>query len=146
MEHTAIACTCGQQMAIMSEINSQLFITLSKLTPEQRFEYALQKMIESGHLWGLYGSNGWLLLTAEDDACLPIWPHEAFARAWEKEDFPDCQPKQIDFEAWREQWLPGMKNNGTLILVFPLSEDEEGIMLEPQEVLDCIAEELAAKS
>jgi hypothetical protein len=35
-----------------------------------------------------------------------------------------------------------MQNNGTLVLVFPLSEDEEGIMLEAEEMLTCIDEEL----
>ncbi len=126
----------------MSEINSEQFITISKLLPEDRFDYSITKMIELGHLWGLYGENGWLLLKADDDACLPVWPHEEFAQAWEKDEFPDCKPKQIDLDAWINQWLPGMKENKTLILVFPLGEDEEGIMLEADEVLECIQEEV----
>lgn len=126
----------------MSEINSQQFISISKLLPEERFDYAIAKMIELGHLWGLYGENGWLLLKADDDACLPIWPHEEFAQAWEKDDFPDCKPKQIDLDAWINQWLPGMKENSTLVLVFPLSDDEEGIMLMADEVLTCLQEEV----
>ena len=129
----------------MTEINSQEFITISKLQPEERFDYALEQMIKHDHLWGLFGDNGWLLLKADDDACMPVWPHAEFAQAWEKDDFPDCKPKQIDFAAWKEQWLPGMQNNGTLVLVFPMSEDEEGIVIEAQEMLDCIDEELQGK-
>lgn len=126
----------------MEAINSQDFIELSKLQPEQRCDYALTKMLETGHLWGLYGDNGWLLLKADDDACLPIFPYEAFAQAWEKDDFPDCKPKQIDLDAWINQWLPGMQQNGTLVLVFPLSDDEEGIMLSAEEVIDILNEEI----
>ena len=82
------------------------------------------------------------MLKAEDDACIPVWPYAEFAQAWVKNDFPDCVPKQIDFAQWHQVWLPGMQNNGTLVLVFPLSEDEEGIMLEAEEMLTCIDEEL----
>ena len=126
----------------MTEISAEDFIALSKLLPEERFDYAITSMIERQHLWGLYGDNGWLMLKAEDDACIPVWPYAEFAQAWVKNDFPDCVPKQIDFAQWHQLWLPGMQNNGTLVLVFPLSEDEEGIMLEAVEMLTCIDEEL----
>ncbi len=126
----------------MSDITGQDFIELSKLQPEERCDYALSRMIEYGQLWGLYGENGWLLLQADDDACLPVFPHEEFAKAWEKDDFPDCEPKQIEFDAWLQQWLPGMEKNGTLVLVFPLSDDEEGIMLSAQEVTQYLQEEM----
>jgi len=126
----------------MTEISSEQFVALSKMLPEQRFDYAIEQMIEHQYLWGLYGDNGWLMLKAEDDACVPVWPHKEFAAAWVKDEFPDCQPKRIEFSDWLEQWLPGMKNNGTLVLVFPLSDDEEGVMLEAQEMLDCIEEDL----
>ncbi len=127
----------------MEQISPEDFLELSKMQPEQRFEYALEKMISKQYLWGLYGENGWVMLKADDDACLPIWPNKEFAQAWVKQDFPDCQPKQIEFSEWVEAWLPGMQKNETLILVFPLGEDEEGIMLEAEEMLECIQEDLA---
>ncbi|MGS2721565.1 DUF2750 domain-containing protein [Paraglaciecola aestuariivivens] len=127
----------------MNEISPEKFLALSKMLPEDRFEYALEQMISKQYLWGLYGENGWVMLKADDDACLPIWPNKEFALAWVKEDFPNCEPKQIDFEQWMQEWLPGMKNNNTLVLVFPLSEDEEGVMLEAEEMLNCLEEDLA---
>jgi hypothetical protein len=129
----------------MSQVSAKDFLDLSKMLPEQRFEYALSKMIEDGYLWGLFGESGWVMVKADEDACMPIWPHEEFAKAWVKEDFPNCQPKQIDFAEWRETWLPGLANNNTLILVFPLGDDEEGIILEAQELSECIEEDLEQK-
>jgi hypothetical protein len=126
----------------MTDISPEDFITLSELSPEERFDYAITNMIEHQFLWGLYGDNGWLLLKAEDDACLPVWPYAEFAQAWVKNDFPDCQPKKIDFSEWHGTWLPGMHKNSTLVLVFPLVDDEEGIMLQAQEMIDCIDEDL----
>lgn len=126
----------------MNEISQADFVDLSKMLPELRFEYALAQMIEKQSLWGLYGENGWVMLKADEVNCIPIWPHKEFAEAWVKGDFPDCQPKQIDFVEWLDVWLPGMKNNKTLVLVFPLGEDEEGIMLEADEMISCIEEDL----
>ncbi|MFT4995369.1 MAG: hypothetical protein ACI965_002418 [Paraglaciecola sp.] len=130
----------------MTVILSEELIALAEMPPEQRFDYAIEQMIESKILWGLFGKNGWLMLKAEDDACVPVWPHEEFAAAWVKDEFPDCEPKPIAFTDWLGQWLPGMKNNGTLVLVFPLGDDEEGIMLEAQEMMDCIEEDLQGLS
>jgi hypothetical protein len=126
----------------MNEISTKDFLYLSKMSPELRFEYALTQMIETQGLWGLYGENGWVMLKADDDTCMPIWPHKEFAEAWVKNEFPDCQPKSIDFVEWIDTWLPGMKNNQTLVLVFPLGDDEEGIMLEAEEMSSCIEEDL----
>ncbi|WP_158969262.1 DUF2750 domain-containing protein [Paraglaciecola sp. L3A3] len=129
----------------MSYVSAKDFLDLSKMLPEQRFEYALTKMIETQYLWGLYGKNGWVMLKADEDSCMPIWPHKEFATSWVKEDFPDCEPKQIDFVEWLDIWLPGMQKNNTLILVFPLGEDEEGIILEASEMLECIEDDLNAQ-
>jgi hypothetical protein len=126
----------------MNEISSADFLELSKMLPELRFEYALTQMVEKQNLWGLYGESGWVMLKADEDACIPIWPHKEFAESWVKDEFPNYAPKQIDFVEWVDVWLPGMKNNNTLVLVFPLGDDEEGIMLEAEEMISCIEEDL----
>jgi hypothetical protein len=127
----------------MNEVSSEEFIALNKMLPEQRFDYTLAQLIEKRYVWGLFGADGWVMLKADDDLCMPIWPCESFATAWVKNDFPSCEPKQIEFSEWVEKWLPGMQNNNTLVLVFPLGDDEEGIMLEANEMLECIEEDLA---
>ncbi|MDP5031217.1 MAG: DUF2750 domain-containing protein [Paraglaciecola sp.] len=127
----------------MSEVSSKEFVELNKMLPEERLDYTLAQMIEKGFLWGLFGTDGWVMLKADDDVCMPIWPCQTFATAWVKNDFPNCEPRQIEFTDWLETWLPGMQSNNTLILVFPLGDDEEGIMLEASEMLECIEEDLA---
>jgi hypothetical protein len=127
----------------MSGVSSKDFLDLSKMLPEQRFEYALSKMIEDQNLWGLFGKSGWVMVKADEDTCMPIWPHKEFASAWLKEDYPDCEPKLIEFSDWVDVWLPGMAQNNTLVLVFPLGEDEEGIILEAKELIECIEDDLA---
>lgn len=126
----------------MQEVSTEDFISISKLSPEERANVMLKQIVELEHLWGLFGKEGWLLLQAEEDTCLPVWPTESFATAWEKEDFPDCKPQQIQLNDFLEQWLPGMQKNGTLILMFPMSDDEEGIMLTGSECKQYIEEEM----
>ncbi len=127
----------------MNDVSAKDFLDLSKMLPEPRFEYAMEKMLETEELWGLFGQNGWLMVKADDDTCMPIWPYPEFAKAWMKDDYPDCEPKAIPLIEWRELWLPGMAKNNTLILVFPLGDDEEGIILESPELQQCIEEDLA---
>lgn len=125
-----------------TDITPEQFLQVTNLQPEARFDYMLSTMLEKQQLWGLFGKNGWLMLKADDDECLPVWPHEAFAKAWEKNDFPDCEPKAIPFADFQEKWLPGMKQAKHMILVFPLSEDEEGIVLDAGEMEACIKDEM----
>ncbi|MDU0355249.1 DUF2750 domain-containing protein [Paraglaciecola aquimarina] len=128
----------------MSYVSAKDFLDLSKMLPEQRFEYAISNMLKAQYLWGLYGKDGWVMLKADEDTCMPIWPHKEFAEAWVKEDYPDCEPKQIEFVEWLDVWLPGMTKNNTLVLVFPLGDDEEGIILSGAEMLECIEDDLKA--
>jgi len=122
-------------------LSAEQLVEVSKLSPEDRLDYCLAKLVEHKELYGLYGDNGWLLLQAENDACLPVWPHEEFAKGWVGQDFPDCQPKLIPLSDWVERWLPGMQQDGNLILVFPVGEEEEGIVLTSEEFVECLQEE-----
>lgn len=126
----------------MSEITTEEFLRVTKLLVEQRCEYALEHMAVAKQVWGLKGERGWILLKTGDEVCMPVWPYEQFARAWEKDDYPDCKPELVELTTWREQWLPGMQQNGTLVLVFPVGEEEEGVILEAEEMQNYLAEEL----
>ncbi|MCV2885206.1 DUF2750 domain-containing protein [Aestuariibacter sp. AA17] len=126
-------------------LSPDTFVEVSNMQPEARFDYMMETLIKQGELWGLFGKNGWLMLKADDDECLPIWPHSEFAKAWEKNDFPDCEPKRISLQEFQNKWLPGMKQVNHLVLAFPLSEDEEGIVLDADEMAECIQDERDAQ-
>lgn len=127
----------------MSHISNEEFLRVNQLLVEQRCDYALQHIAKNTQLWGLKGQQGWILLTTGEDVCLPVWPYEQFARAWEKDEYPDCKPEPISLTDWCQQWLPGMQQNGTLVLVFPVGDEEEGIILGAEEMQGYLQEELA---
>ncbi len=127
----------------MTQLTSEEFVRISKLSPEARCDYAIAELVDNQAIYGLYGKDGWVMLQAEGDDCFPVWPHPDFAKSWEKNDFPDCEPKAIALADLMEKWLPGMAQNGTLFLMFPLADDEEGIILEADELAEAIDDELA---
>jgi hypothetical protein len=126
----------------MNEVSSQDLSLLNKMSPEERLDYTLSVMIQSQSLWGLNGKDGWVMLKADDDTCMPIWPHKECAVAWIKDQFPECEAKPIDFVEWLDLWLPGMSKNNSLILVFPSGEEVEGMILSAQEMQECFEVDL----
>lgn len=126
----------------MSDLSAQELVRISKLLVEQRCEYALTEMAKTQQVWGLMGQEGWVLLKTEEEVCMPVWPAKDFAVAWEKDEYPECTPTAIDLDTWLNTWLPGMQKNGSLILVFPVGDEEEGIILSAEEMANYLQEEL----
>ncbi|MBT0587258.1 DUF2750 domain-containing protein [Alteromonas oceanisediminis] len=121
-------------------LNSDEFVRVVKLSPEERFDYFLQSLSQTPHFWGLYGENGWVMVESDGDLCLPIWPNDAFVVSWEREDFPKCEPKQILLNDFLAFWAAGLVKNNTLVLLFPCGEEEEGIVMAADEFAACITE------
>ncbi|WP_100658277.1 DUF2750 domain-containing protein [Alteromonas flava] len=120
------------------------FLRITRLTPEQRFDYFLEHLQKVPSLWGLFGKNGWVMVESENELCLPIWPHHDFVVGWERDDFPECEPKSIPLDEFVNVWVDGLSNNNTLLLIFPCGEEEEGIVITANEWLECW-QELNAK-
>ena len=118
------------------------FIRVTRLSPEERFEYFLQCLKQSECFWGLFGSSGWIMVHSDNELCLPIWSHEEFVVAWERDDFPECAPKKIEVAEFIELWEPGLEKNNTLLLIFPCGDEEEGIVMHANEWVSCIREVL----
>ena len=80
-------------------------------------------------------------MEADEDVCFPVWPTAGFAEDWMGEQFDNVEAKAISLEEWFQQWLPGMDGNGTHILVFPVGEEEEGIILSAEEFIACLEDD-----
>ncbi len=105
------------------------------LSNYQRYQYFIDKVTEHGEIWSLANDEGWVTLSAEGDNCLPIWPHADYAAQWATGDWSDCKPKSIALDLWLKRWTKGLKNDETLLVVFPNLE-EESLLVEPDELDD----------
>lgn len=114
-------------------LSSQELQAVENLPAEQRYQYLITQILETGQVWSLHSPEGWAVVSSEGDECLPIWPHPDFAALWATDDWADCKPKAIDLITWTSRWLPGMEADGTMLAVFP-NRNEEGVVISPAEM------------
>ena len=119
-------------------MDTEQFLKITRLRPEARVEFFVPYVQEHQKLWGLHGENGWIMVDSGGELCLPIWPNPDFVIAWERDDFPNCQPKAIELDEFNQHWAEGLTRNNTLLLLFPCGEEEEGIVMSGLEFKECL--------
>ncbi|QSX34681.1 DUF2750 domain-containing protein [Shewanella avicenniae] len=105
----------------------------SHMTPEQRYQYLVEQTKANKELWIIQDDDGCVMLTTDDEDCIPVWPSEAAALQWTKDEWQDCRPLSISLSDWLERWVPGMEDDELFVAVFPL-EDDLGVVVPPHEL------------
>lgn len=108
------------------------FKTLIHLTPDQRYRFCIQKVLETGELWSLNQEQLWAM--GEDPAgrqFIPIWPHPDLADRCRQKNWQDYAPRAIDLAAWKERWIPGIHDAQKFISVFPVPSGG-AVMVSPE--------------
>ena len=106
---------------------------LMNLTPEGRYDYMIEQVKANKVIWSLQDSDGWVMLTTEDEDCIPMWPSEETAALWAVDDWKDCEPLAIPLDEFQQRWVSGMEDDDLFIAVFPVQEDL-GVVVAPFEV------------
>lgn len=103
---------------------------------EQRYNYLLNQVKETGELWILADDVGAVMFNSDDqEDCIAVWSEEALPKLWCTEDWEHCNPLSISKEKWLQDWLPGLEQDKVAILVMP-DTDDEGIVIEPWEMAE----------
>lgn len=92
--------------------------TVLRLPSARRYAYFLQRVTESGEVWGLEG-EGWAL--ALDDAgrdVLPLWPEREFAALCATRLWSGFEPRPIRVQELVENVLPQLEEEGMPVGVF----------------------------
>ncbi|MCH8532762.1 MAG: DUF2750 domain-containing protein [Saccharospirillum sp.] len=110
---------------------------IEQLNAEERYDYALQRMVELKQVWSLRDAEGGVLMSTDDEECMPIWPDEDFAKTWLTDDWADCEAFAISLDAWLQRWLPGMQTDEINVVVFP-GPDEDGLILRPKTLREAL--------
>ena len=103
------------------------------MTPEGRYDFLVEQVKEHKELWVLQDNDGCVMLTTDDEDCIPVWPSEETASLWAEDDWQDCRPLSIDLAEWLERWVPGMEDDELYVAVFPMLEDL-GVVIPPHEL------------
>jgi len=106
---------------------------ITALTPEGRYDYLVEQVKEHKEIWTLQDNDGCVMLTTEDEDCIPMWPSEEAAALWAVDEWQDCQPLSIPLNEWEERWVSGMEDDELLVAVFPV-QDDLGVVVQPWEL------------
>lgn len=100
-----------------------------QLNADYRFDHFISKLVEHEELFVLTDEHGVMMLTTEDEDCIPVWPHPEYAKAWAEGEWADCKPQSITLKVWLDCWVDGMEQDELCVAVFPTPE-QEGIVLD----------------
>lgn len=125
-------------------ISQHQFQDIIRLDAEQRLKYLLKQVINNKQVWLLTDEHGSVMLTTDEEDCIPVWPNQEFAELWATGEWQGFEAKSIALDDWYKKWTRGLESDELSIVVFPLPEDE-GVVLYPDE-LDYELKQQAKKS
>lgn len=123
----------------MSELNVNQTLDQNRMqeiqgwAQDKRLKYLLKQMVEQQAVWILTDEHGAVMLTTEDEDCIPVWPHEEFASQWATGEWNGFEAKSISLKDWQTKWTYGLEDDELAVVVFPLP-DEDGILMDPAEL------------
>ena len=94
---------------------------LISMSCDERYDYSVGEIVDQKELWILVNSdNQFLKLYAEDEdfEYVPVWPTEALARNYAKDE-SELQPKGITLPIFLKKWVTGLQNDGLELGIFP---------------------------
>ncbi|MEW6991897.1 DUF2750 domain-containing protein [Colwelliaceae bacterium 6441] len=107
--------------------------TILTYDDEQRASYFLKEVVNNNELWILKDEHGCVMLTTDDEDCVPVWPNEAFAQAWITQEWQECVAEAISLNKWFSRWSQGLADDELALVVFP-SENNQGLVFYPDEL------------
>lgn len=85
-----------------------------------RYEYFIHRVCEAKAVWALF-NDGWASVPGDEgEQLIPIWPHEAYAKAFAVGAWAAFQPRRIALDDFLREWIPGLRRAGLQPAVFPV--------------------------
>jgi len=106
---------------------------IQNLDADKRYDHFIDKVSKWEEIWSLRDDEGFVLVSTDDEECMPVWPHPDYAAEWATGGWADCEPFKVDIESWLDRWLPGMEEDGISVAVFPNME-ESGVVESPRQL------------
>ncbi len=100
--------------------------------PTERMNLFFKQVAVDLKIWLLTDEHGSVLLSAEDEDCVPVWPTQEHALQWATGEWEGFKPEPISTAKWKSRWTPGLEEDELSIIVFP-DQQGEGIVLYPDE-------------
>jgi hypothetical protein len=120
---------------------TQTFSDLIAMDAEQRAEYTFATLLSQGQLWGLTQKAVWAMLSAEGDACTPLFPDQQTAQHWAEVHFPGAKARAISLNELQNTLFSQWQPDEVMLMLFPVVREEDAIVVKIDEMQQAIAEE-----
>lgn len=106
-------------------------------------EHFVRGVVESGMVWGLYAQTWARSPGLADDSehaqveALPFWAHSDSAARCVRGPWASYAPRAIELDAFVEQWLVGMVEDGIVAVIAP-SPTSPGLVLPAAELAEAL--------
>ncbi len=107
-------------------------LALAAKDPNERFNQFFKQVATSQKIWLLIDEHGSVLLSADDDDCVPVWASEEQALVWATGEWEGFNAEAISTAKWKSRWTNGLEEDELSIIVCP-DDQGEGIVLYPEE-------------
>ncbi|MBN7825163.1 DUF2750 domain-containing protein [Bowmanella dokdonensis] len=115
--------------------------SLLTASAEERAEYCFMQAVNQQLVWGLEAEHGWVMLSAEGDACTPLFPDAQTAALWSATQYPQARPKPIKLDELLSRWFVLWQPDEVMLMLFPVANEEEGILVQTEEFTQALKEE-----
>lgn len=119
-------------MATTEALTDSRINEILSFNPEQRLKYLLKQCVAEQQIWILTDEHGSVMMTTEDEDCIPVWPNKEFADSWATGEWEGFQAIAISTKDWFQKWTRGLEEDELSVVVFPLPEDD-GVVLYADE-------------
>lgn len=114
---------------------------ITALDAEQRYAYFIQAVADLEKIWILVDDDGFVLVSAEDERCIPVWPHAELAEQWIEGEWSHCTAQAVDVDTWLDKWTSGLNGDELAIAVLP-DTDGPGVVVLPDELAETLISEM----
>ena len=118
--------------------------SLLTASAEERAEFCFMQTVQHQQVWGLEAELGWVMLSAEGDACTPLFPDANTAALWAEAQYPQAKPKLVKLNDLLTRWFPLWQPDEVMLMLFPVANEDEGILVQIEEFLQALNEEPGA--
>ncbi len=119
------------------QLTAEELARITALDAEQRYEYFIKAVADLEQIWILTDDEGFVLVSAEDERCIPVWPHAELAEQWIEGEWSNCTAQAVAIDTWLEKWTEGLNGDELSIAVLP-DTDGPGVVVTPDELAETL--------
>ena len=100
----------------------------------------ITQFVENQQIWILTDEYGSVMLTTEDEDCIPVWLSKIDAEKWATEDWQGFEAVVITLSTWLNKWTDGLGDDELAIVINP-QQEIDGLVISPFEFAELLQKE-----